>query len=140
MAGAFDEADGRGGGAAGFGGLDRTGGRKGMETCLSKNPNINVVYTMLMGLNRARYLMLTGQVLNAKEAKDLGLVAEQLGDGVTHDVIGLRLEAVDLLAQGKDLGQAVGLVQQRHRRADLLAAGKAHLGQAHRFSHIIRFI
>jgi enoyl-CoA hydratase/carnithine racemase len=37
---------------------------------------INVVYTMLMGLNRARYLMLTGQVLNAKEAKDIGLVAE----------------------------------------------------------------
>ena len=37
---------------------------------------INVVYTMLMGLNRARYLMLTGQVLSAQEAKDLGLVAE----------------------------------------------------------------
>jgi enoyl-CoA hydratase/carnithine racemase len=27
-------------------------------------------------LNRARYLMLTGQVLGAKEAKDMGLVAE----------------------------------------------------------------
>ena len=37
---------------------------------------INVVYTLLMGLNRARYLMLTGQVLTAREAKDLGLVAE----------------------------------------------------------------
>jgi enoyl-CoA hydratase/carnithine racemase len=37
---------------------------------------INVLYTMLMGLNRARYLMLTGQVLSAQEAKDLGLVAE----------------------------------------------------------------
>ena len=37
---------------------------------------INVVYTMLMGLNRARYLMLTGQVLTAQEAKDIGLVAE----------------------------------------------------------------
>jgi len=37
---------------------------------------INVVYTMLMGLNRARYLMLTGQVLMAQEAKDIGLVAE----------------------------------------------------------------
>ena len=37
---------------------------------------INVLYTMLLGLNRARYLMLTGQVLGAKEAKDLGLVAE----------------------------------------------------------------
>jgi enoyl-CoA hydratase/carnithine racemase len=39
---------------------------------------INVIYTMLLGLNRARYLMLTGQVLGAKEAKDLGLVSELL--------------------------------------------------------------
>ncbi|MEK7877903.1 MAG: enoyl-CoA hydratase/isomerase family protein, partial [Pseudomonadota bacterium] len=39
---------------------------------------INVIYTMLMGLNRARYLMLTGQVLTAKEAKDMGLVSELL--------------------------------------------------------------
>jgi enoyl-CoA hydratase/carnithine racemase len=39
---------------------------------------INVVYTLLMGLNRARYLMLTGQVLNAQEAKAMGLVAELL--------------------------------------------------------------
>src|SRR3954469_12123525 len=37
---------------------------------------INVVYTMLMGLNRARYLMLTGQVLTAREAHDIGMVAE----------------------------------------------------------------
>jgi enoyl-CoA hydratase/carnithine racemase len=37
---------------------------------------INVIFTMLMGLNRARYLMLTGQVLSAKEAKQMGLVAE----------------------------------------------------------------
>jgi enoyl-CoA hydratase/carnithine racemase len=31
---------------------------------------------MLMGLNRARYLMLTGQVLGAREAKDMGLISE----------------------------------------------------------------
>ena len=37
---------------------------------------VSVIYTMLMGLNRARYLMLTGQVLGAKEAKELGLVSE----------------------------------------------------------------
>lgn len=36
----------------------------------------NVIYTLLLGINRARYFMLTGQVLSAKEAKDLGLVAE----------------------------------------------------------------
>lgn len=39
---------------------------------------INIVYTMLLGLNRVRYFMFTGQVLAASEAKDLGLVAEVL--------------------------------------------------------------
>jgi enoyl-CoA hydratase/carnithine racemase len=37
---------------------------------------LNIVYTMLLGLNRARYFMLTGQIIGAQEAKDLGLVAE----------------------------------------------------------------
>lgn len=37
---------------------------------------INIVYTLLLGLNRARYFMLTGQIIDAKSAKDLGLVAE----------------------------------------------------------------
>jgi enoyl-CoA hydratase/carnithine racemase len=37
---------------------------------------ISIIYTMLMGLNRARYLMLTGQVLGAREAKDMGLISE----------------------------------------------------------------
>ena len=45
---------------------------------IAPGDGINVIYTMLLGLNRARYLMLTGQVLSAKEAKDLGLVAELL--------------------------------------------------------------
>ena len=43
---------------------------------IAPGDGINVVYTMLMGINRARYLMLTGQVLSAREAKDMGLVAE----------------------------------------------------------------
>ena len=38
----------------------------------------NVVYTMFVGLNRARYLMLTGQALDATEAHRTGLVAEVL--------------------------------------------------------------
>lgn len=39
---------------------------------------LNTVLTLLMGLNRARYFMLTGQVISAVEAKDMGLVAEVL--------------------------------------------------------------
>jgi enoyl-CoA hydratase/carnithine racemase len=43
---------------------------------IAPGDGINVLYTMLLGLNRARYLMLTGKVLEAQEAKALGLVAE----------------------------------------------------------------
>lgn len=62
---------------------------------------INVVYTMLMGINRARYLMLTGQVLSAREAKDLGLVAE-------------------LMPREKLLPRAWELARQLARRSDML--------------------
>lgn len=39
---------------------------------------VNVVFPLLLGLNRARYFMLTGQVIGAVEAKQLGLVNEVL--------------------------------------------------------------
>ena len=45
---------------------------------------INVVYTMLMGLNRARYFLLTGQVLHAVEAKEMGLVNEIMPQEKLH--------------------------------------------------------
>ena len=37
---------------------------------------VHVVYTMLLGINRARNFLLTGQVLDAQEALRLGMVAE----------------------------------------------------------------
>lgn len=37
---------------------------------------VNIVYPMLLGLNRARYFLLSGQILGAQEALRLGLVAE----------------------------------------------------------------
>src|SRR5579862_9691748 len=39
---------------------------------------MHVVYPMLLGINRARYFLLTGQVLTAQEAHSFGLVAEVL--------------------------------------------------------------
>ena len=39
---------------------------------------MHIVMPMLMGLNRGRYFLLTGQTLSAEEAKALGLVAEIL--------------------------------------------------------------
>ncbi len=38
--------------------------------------SVNFVFPLLLGLNRARYFLLTGQVLSAQEALDLGLVNE----------------------------------------------------------------
>lgn len=37
---------------------------------------VNIVYPLLMGLNRARYFLFTGQSIDAAEAKNLGLVNE----------------------------------------------------------------
>ncbi len=39
---------------------------------------VHIVFPMLMRINRGRYFLLTGQVLDASEAKQLGLVSEVL--------------------------------------------------------------
>lgn len=39
---------------------------------------MHIVMPLLMGMNRGRYFLLTGQTLSAREAKELGLVAEIL--------------------------------------------------------------
>jgi len=39
---------------------------------------MHIVYPLLLGVNRGRYFLLTGQTLTAHEAKELGLVAEVL--------------------------------------------------------------
>ena len=39
---------------------------------------VNLFFPLLMGWNRGRYFLLTGQVLDAKELKDMGLVNEVL--------------------------------------------------------------
>lgn len=37
---------------------------------------VHVVFSMVMGLNRARYFLMTGQVIKSQEAKEVGLVNE----------------------------------------------------------------
>src|ERR1700694_5535457 len=39
---------------------------------------MHIVYPLLLGLNRGRYFLLTGQTLNARKALEFGLVAEVL--------------------------------------------------------------
>ncbi len=61
---------------------------------------INMVYTMLLGLNRARYFMLMGQVLSAQEAKQLGLVSEIHARG---ELLPRAWEIAERLARKNDL-------------------------------------
>ena len=37
---------------------------------------VHIIFPLLMGLNRGRYFLLTGQTLSASEAQEIGLVAE----------------------------------------------------------------
>jgi len=39
---------------------------------------VHIVFPLVMGLNRGRYFLLTGQVVEAREAKEIGLVNEVL--------------------------------------------------------------
>jgi enoyl-CoA hydratase/carnithine racemase len=61
---------------------------------------IGIVYTMLLGINRARYFMLTGQIIGAKEAKELGLVAELMP---REKLMPRAWELAEQLAQKNDL-------------------------------------
>jgi enoyl-CoA hydratase/carnithine racemase len=45
---------------------------------LMPGDGVHVVYPVLLGLNRGRYFLLTGQTISAREAQGLGLVAEVL--------------------------------------------------------------
>jgi enoyl-CoA hydratase/carnithine racemase len=45
---------------------------------LMPGDGVHVVYPLLLGLNRARYFLLTGQTISAREAQGLGLVNEVL--------------------------------------------------------------
>jgi enoyl-CoA hydratase/carnithine racemase len=61
---------------------------------------MHVVYPMLLGLNRGRYFLLTGQTIEAQEAKQLGLVNEILPQG---DLLPRAWTLARQLAQQPDL-------------------------------------
>jgi enoyl-CoA hydratase/carnithine racemase len=61
---------------------------------------VHTVWPMLLGPNRGRYFLLTGQKLSARQAQDLGVVAE-------------ILPAEKLMPRARELGQ---LLAQRPRR------------------------
>ena len=54
---------------------------------------MHIVYPLLLGMNRGRYFLLTGETINAKRAHELGLVSEVLPPGK------LQARAWELAAQ-----------------------------------------
>lgn len=61
---------------------------------------MHIVYPMLLGLNRGRYFLLTGQTIQAQEAKQLGLVSEVLPQG---DLLPRAWALAEQMAQQSDL-------------------------------------
>jgi enoyl-CoA hydratase/carnithine racemase len=61
---------------------------------------MHIVYPLLLGLNRGRYFLLTGQTIGAREALSLGLVSEVLPQ---QDLLPRAWALAEQLAQQSDL-------------------------------------
>jgi len=61
---------------------------------------MHIVYPMLLGMNRGRYFLLTGQAIRAEEAKQLGLVNEVMPQ---NELVGRAWVLAEQLAQQSDL-------------------------------------
>ncbi|QSE90797.1 enoyl-CoA hydratase/isomerase family protein [Rhodococcus pseudokoreensis] len=92
---------------------------------------IHVVATMLMGANRARAFMYTGNAIDAAEALRLGLVAEVLPQ---RDVLPRAREIADQIAAKPDIARrftrALLIQPIRKQMVDLLGMGFAYEGLA----------
>ena len=92
---------------------------------------MHIVMPLLMGLNRGRYFLMTGQPLDAEEAKALGLVNEVLPQA---QVLERAWEHARLLAQKPTLllryTRQMFTEHLRKRMQDLLGYGLAMEGLA----------
>jgi len=93
--------------------------------------SIHLVCATLMGWNRARYLQLMGQTLNAKQAYDLGLVSELLPP---KDVLPRAWEIARTLTKKSTLllryTRAIFVHEMKKKMADHLPLGLALEGLA----------
>jgi enoyl-CoA hydratase/carnithine racemase len=92
---------------------------------------MHIVMPLLMGVNRGRYFLLTGQTLSAQEAKVLGLVAEVLPP---DKVLARAWEHADALASKPTLllryTRLMFTEHLKKRMQDLLGYGLAMEGLA----------
>ena len=52
--------------------------RKYQTIRMERRDGMHIVYPLLLGMNRGRYFLLTGQTLTARQAQEMGLVNEVL--------------------------------------------------------------
>ena len=92
---------------------------------------VHVAFPAAMGLNRARYFLLTGQVLHAVEAKEMGLVNEILS---AEKLLPRAWELARMIMKQPELNRRYTRVllteQVRRQMNDLLAYGLALEGLA----------
>ena len=92
---------------------------------------VHVIWPALLGQNRGRYFLLTGQTLSAKEALDLGVVAEVLP---RDRLLPRAWELAEQLAEKPDLtlrySRVAMTLQLKRQMQDMLGYGLAIEGLA----------
>ena len=92
---------------------------------------VHVVWPLLLGQNRGRYFLLTGQTLSAQEAKELGVVAEVLP---RDNLLPRAWQLAEQLCQQPDLTLRYARValslQLKRQMQDMLGYGLAIEGLA----------
>jgi enoyl-CoA hydratase/carnithine racemase len=92
---------------------------------------VHVVFPMVMGLNRGRYFLLTGQVIHAQEAKEVGLVNEVLpGDKLLPRAWELARQILQQPELNRRYARILLTEQLRRQIAELLPYGLALEGLA----------
>ena len=92
---------------------------------------VNVIWPLLLGQNRGRYFLLTGQTLSATEARELGVVAEVLP---RDRLLPRAWELAEQLAEKQDLtlrySRVAMTLQLKRQMHDMLGYGLALEGLA----------
>lgn len=87
---------------------------------------VHVVFSMVMGLNRARYFLMTGQVIGADEAKQVGLISEIIpGDRLLPRAWELARTLMKQPELNRRFGRTLVTEQLRRQINDLLPYGLA---------------